>query len=139
MLKVGEVLPVTECTQEAFEFPACKRRVVEANFEGGDITTDGGVLLLRQADRLLGGFEIIDRLADIEIGQMGLGFGFYDQTFKTYKVGHILLIQWPAFVKDRQNDFALKRDVTCLELTGQRFSSLHQMRRASWWTPKRFP
>lgn len=50
---------MTECTQESFEFPACKRRVVEANFEGGDITTDGGVLLLRQADRRLGLSEAI--------------------------------------------------------------------------------
>lgn len=45
---------MTNCTQETFKFPACHRRVVEANFEGGDITSDGGVLLLRQADRRLG-------------------------------------------------------------------------------------
>jgi hypothetical protein len=44
---------VTNCTQESFAFPAFKRRVVEASFTGGDITSDGGVLLLRQADRLL--------------------------------------------------------------------------------------
>jgi hypothetical protein len=50
---------VTECTQESFEFPACKRRVVEANFEGGNITSNGGVLLLRQVDRLLGLSEAI--------------------------------------------------------------------------------
>lgn len=50
---------MTDCTQESFEFPACKRRVVEANFEGGDITSDGGVLLLRQADRVLGLSEAI--------------------------------------------------------------------------------
>lgn len=50
---------MTECTQESFKFPACKRRVVEANFEGGDITSDGGVLLLRQADRVLGLSEAI--------------------------------------------------------------------------------
>ena len=30
------------------------RRIVEARFDGGDITSDGGVLLLRQADRLTG-------------------------------------------------------------------------------------
>ena len=47
-------MPVTECTQESFDFPACKRRQVEARFDGGDITSDGGVLLLRQADRCLG-------------------------------------------------------------------------------------
>ena len=45
---------MTKCYQRTFEFPPVNRRVVEANFEGGDITSDGGVLLLRQADRLLG-------------------------------------------------------------------------------------
>ena len=45
---------MTECTQESFDFPACKRRQVEARFDGGDITSDGGVLLLQQADRRLG-------------------------------------------------------------------------------------
>ena len=50
---MGEVLPATKCTQESFEFPVCKKRVVEANFEGGDITSDGGVLLLRQAVKSL--------------------------------------------------------------------------------------
>lgn len=45
---------MTKCTQESFTFPACKRRVVEANFRGGDISSDGGVLLLREADRRLG-------------------------------------------------------------------------------------
>ena len=39
---------MTECTQEAFEFPALKRRKVQAEFSGGDITSDGGVLLLRE-------------------------------------------------------------------------------------------
>jgi hypothetical protein len=53
-LKSKKVLPVTECTQESFDFPVVKRRKVEANFEGGDITSDGGVLLLRQVDQQLG-------------------------------------------------------------------------------------
>ncbi len=34
-------------------FPGCKGRRVEAEFSGGDVTSDGGVLLLRQADRRL--------------------------------------------------------------------------------------
>ena len=56
MLKTNpeEVLPVTNCTQESFQFPVLKRRIVEANFQGGDITSDGGVLLLQQVDRRLG-------------------------------------------------------------------------------------
>jgi hypothetical protein len=53
-LKSEEALPVTNCTQQSFAFPACKRRAVEANFQGGDITSDGGVLLLRQVDQRLG-------------------------------------------------------------------------------------
>jgi len=45
---------VTECTQESFDFPPCQRRRVEARFDGGDITSDGGVLLLQQVDQRLG-------------------------------------------------------------------------------------
>ena len=47
------LLPVTDCTQESFEFPAVKRRKVEATFSGGEISSDG-VVLLREADRHLG-------------------------------------------------------------------------------------
>jgi hypothetical protein len=50
---------VTKCTQASFEFPRVNGRIVEANFEGGDITSDGGVLLLRQADRVLGLSEAV--------------------------------------------------------------------------------
>ena len=45
---------MTECTQELFPFPACKRRKIKARFDGGAVTSDGGSLLLRQADRRLG-------------------------------------------------------------------------------------
>lgn len=53
---------MAECTQESFAFPVCKRRVVEANFRGGDITSNGGVLLLREADRRLGLCEAVARV-----------------------------------------------------------------------------
>ena len=49
-----EDLTVTNCSSLSFEFPACKKRRVAADFSGGHITSNGGVLLLRQADRLLG-------------------------------------------------------------------------------------
>lgn len=45
---------MTDCTGRLFEFPVCKRRKVEAEFSGGDVTSDGGIVLLRQVDRLLG-------------------------------------------------------------------------------------
>lgn len=44
---------MTNCTQTRFDFPALKRRKIEAEFSGGDVTSDGGVLLLREMDRRL--------------------------------------------------------------------------------------
>lgn len=40
----------TECIQSSFEFHHLGRREVRARFDGGDITTDAGGLLLRQVD-----------------------------------------------------------------------------------------
>ena len=56
---------MTNCTQESFDFPPLKRREVHVNFHGGDITSDGGVLLLRQVDQRLGLSKAVARaLAD---------------------------------------------------------------------------
>ena len=43
-----------KCTDETVEFGRVGRRVVEASFDGGDIVSDGGVLLLKQVDERLG-------------------------------------------------------------------------------------
>ena len=43
-----------DCTSKRIVFPACRKGRVEASFDGGEVTSNGGVLLLRQADRLLG-------------------------------------------------------------------------------------
>ena len=51
---------MTNCTQGRLAFPPVKRRRVEADFAGGDITSDGGLLLLRQADRHLGLLEAVN-------------------------------------------------------------------------------
>jgi hypothetical protein len=53
---------VTNCTPEVFAFPACNRRKIELQFSGGDLTSDGGVLLLRQMDRRLGLTEAMAKL-----------------------------------------------------------------------------
>ena len=45
---------MTKCTQESFNFPDVKKRTVEVSFKGGDITSDGGVMLLRQVDKRIG-------------------------------------------------------------------------------------
>ena len=44
----------TECTPKLFEFEAVERRAVVAGFDGGDITSNAGALLLGQVDRGLG-------------------------------------------------------------------------------------
>jgi hypothetical protein len=43
-----------KCTDEQVRFGRVGRRVVEAAFEGGDIVSDGGVLLLKQLDERIG-------------------------------------------------------------------------------------
>jgi len=51
---------VTKCTQLPLQFANCKRRKVEADFKGGSVSSDGGVLLLQQADHRLG---LLDKVA----------------------------------------------------------------------------
>jgi len=45
---------MTKCNGKAISFPRSIGRAVEGEFSGGEITSDAGVLLLRQADRQLG-------------------------------------------------------------------------------------
>ena len=45
---------MTKCTLTNFDFPACKSRKISIDFSGGNITSNGGVLLLKQADTKLG-------------------------------------------------------------------------------------
>jgi hypothetical protein len=53
---------MTEDSLLPFCFPAVQRKKVAAAFDGGRISSDGGVMLLAQADRRLG---IADRLARV--------------------------------------------------------------------------
>ncbi len=45
-------------------FPRCKSREITASFDGGEITSDGGALLLRQLDREMGLTRTIARRLD---------------------------------------------------------------------------
>ena len=47
-------LPVPKCTDGIVSFGKVGRRVVQAAFDGGDIVSDGGVMLVREVDRRLG-------------------------------------------------------------------------------------
>lgn len=45
---------MTECTLPGIDFPVVCGRRVEARFDGGHVTSDGGAMLIRQMDRRLG-------------------------------------------------------------------------------------
>ncbi len=45
---------MTKCTKFSIQFPALKSKKIVANFQGGSISSDGGVLLLRHIDHKLG-------------------------------------------------------------------------------------
>lgn len=51
---------MTECYQEVLGFGRVQRRRVEAEFSGGEITSDAGALLLRSVDRRIG---LVDSMA----------------------------------------------------------------------------
>ena len=52
---------MTECTQQGFTFEGHFSRQVVAEFSGDRLTTEGGALLLREADRKIG---LLRRVAD---------------------------------------------------------------------------
>src|ERR1039458_4244949 len=51
---------MTECNQESFTFTAHFSRRVQCEFTAGRVSSDGGALLLREADRRI---KLLDRLA----------------------------------------------------------------------------
>jgi len=53
---------MAKSTAPVLPFPRCQRRHGQAEFTGGDITSDGGVLLLRQVDKRLGLLAAVDRV-----------------------------------------------------------------------------
>lgn len=52
---------MTNCNSQSMVFQPCRGRKVEANFDGGYVSSNGGALLLREAARELGIFEEIDK------------------------------------------------------------------------------
>lgn len=52
---------MAHCTGKQIEFERLGRRRVQVNFDGGDVSSDGGVLLLRKLDRRLGLLDAVAR------------------------------------------------------------------------------
>ena len=53
-LNLAQETAVTDCTLSKIAFPGCRGRRVAADFTGGDISSNGGALLVGAADRRLG-------------------------------------------------------------------------------------
>jgi len=53
---------MTQCTKELPLFPACKRKNIHVDFNGGSVTSDAGALLVRNADRKIGLTKAIDKV-----------------------------------------------------------------------------
>jgi hypothetical protein len=53
---------VTDCNELFIDFPGFGSRKIQADFGGGDVSSDGGVLLVRQVDRRLG---LTQRLSEL--------------------------------------------------------------------------
>jgi hypothetical protein len=66
------------CTNEPIELGKVGRRVVEASFDGGDIVSDGGVLLLRQVDQRIGLTKSIARVFDDRRRRASVAHGMRD-------------------------------------------------------------
>jgi hypothetical protein len=49
-----------ECNAELFSLPSFDRRKIEVGFCGGDVSSDGGVMVLREVDRRLGLVRALD-------------------------------------------------------------------------------
>jgi len=68
---------MTKCTTKKIGFPGINSQRVEADFSGGEVTSDGGGLLLRQADKKI---NLLGRVAKV-----------IPETRQLWKVDHSLL------------------------------------------------
>jgi hypothetical protein len=69
---------MTVCSTSQDLFPTCKSRKVQVDFNGGNVTSDGGALLLRQADRRLGLTHELAGLLEDPRRQKSIGHTYED-------------------------------------------------------------
>ena len=124
---------MTECNQKVFSFASHFSRRVEASFTAGQVSTDGGALLLRQADRKIGLLKrvascFIDRrsplLVEHQLGEMlsqriyGLALGYEDLNDHE-QLRHDPLMAVLAGRRKLEEPLAGKSTLNRLELVGR--------------------
>ena len=60
--KIDGVAPMPDCTVQEELFGRVGRRRVEVGFDGGEVTSDAGLLLIRKADEQIG---LLERVAAV--------------------------------------------------------------------------
>lgn len=122
---------MTECTQQSFGFEGHFSREVTAQFDGGQQTSDGGALLLREADRrlnLLSRFsacfvdgrdaERIDHTVDQMVAQRAYGIALgYEDLNDHEQLRHDPLLAMLSGRKDPETALAGKSTLNRLELS----------------------
>ena len=57
---------MTQCKRRAMDLSRLRRRIVAADFEGGRLTSDGGLLLLREVEEM--SYEEIAEMTGVPVG-----------------------------------------------------------------------
>jgi hypothetical protein len=104
---------MTDCTTRPLLFASADRRQIVAEFDGGDITSDGGLPLLREVDRKIG---LLDALSDIIDDPRSPRFLVHDQ--RTMLAQRVLAIA--AGYEDLNDHNTLRRDTLLQTVTERR-------------------
>ena len=60
MWAIGKAVGMTDCTTQPLLFASDNRRQIVAGFQGGDLTSDGGLPLLPEVDPKIGLIDAIN-------------------------------------------------------------------------------
>jgi hypothetical protein len=110
---------MTDCTTQSLLFASLDRRQIVADFNGGDITSDGGLLLLREVDRKIG---LLDALNDAIGDPRNPIFVVHDQ--RTMLAQRVLGIA--AAYEDLNDHNTLRHDTLLQAVTERRLKPSQQ-------------
>jgi hypothetical protein len=110
---------MTDCTTQPLLFASINRRQIVADFNGGDLTSDGGLPLLREVDRKIG---LLDALNDATVDPRNPLFITHDQ--RTMLAQRVLAIA--AAYEDLNDHNTLRRDTLLQAVTERQLKPSQQ-------------